>query len=145
MIVKILNNNSHFMTLVQNPFGNYAIQTTIECIPAEELSEIFNILLKNVLALSIQKFSSNVIEKCLDFCNDYFKEQFVIQITMPDVMKSLIKNTYGFYVIQKLLQIHKEREDLTFKICMEVENNLQYISEKGLWQKWVGLLKVSEK
>jgi len=35
----------------------------------EDLVDVFKSLAKNVLQLSIQKFSSNVIEKCLDYCD----------------------------------------------------------------------------
>ena len=68
MIYKALSENC--MALVQSPFGNYAIQTAIETGSHIDCKEIYNSLLKNVLQLSMQKFSSNVIEKCIEYSND---------------------------------------------------------------------------
>jgi hypothetical protein len=55
------------LILVQNPYGNYAIQTALEYWQNDE--DIIPILTKirgKYVTLSIQKYSSNVIEKCLE-------------------------------------------------------------------------------
>jgi len=54
------------------------------------------------MQLSMQKFSSNVIEKILDKADFEVIEKFMNKLIEHEVMKSLIKNTYGYYVIQKL-------------------------------------------
>lgn len=59
-------------------------------------------LLANVLQLSMQKFSSNVIEKCLDKADDEVLIQYADKLSEPETMKSLAKSNYGFYVAQKL-------------------------------------------
>ena len=64
-----------------------------------------------------------MIEKSLDCGNDKIREQFALSMT-GEVVKSLIKNTYGFYVIQKLLSMIKDWKDLVFKVCMEIELNI---------------------
>ena len=51
------------------------------------------------MQLSVQKFSSNVIEKVLEKANFDTIEKFMTRLCDYEVMKSLIKNTYGFYVI----------------------------------------------
>ena len=55
------------------------------------------------MQLSVQKFSSNVIEKVLEKSEFDTVERFMRKLCDCEVMKSLIKNTYGFYVIQKLV------------------------------------------
>lgn len=50
-IVQILLEN--VITLVQSPFGNYAIQTAIETMNQEDLMGIYMSLAQNVLQLSI--------------------------------------------------------------------------------------------
>ena len=52
--------------LVQNPYGNYAVTEVINHWDPEICKPIFNNLEKKVNQLSMQKFSSNVIEKCLE-------------------------------------------------------------------------------
>ncbi len=97
MVYKALSENC--MALVQSPFGNYAIQTAIETGSRSDCKDIYASLLKNVLQLSMQKFSSNVIEKCIEFSDDETRQEFVQQLSQPEVMKTLIKNNYGFYVV----------------------------------------------
>jgi hypothetical protein len=61
MLVQKLSENC--VQLVQSPYGNYAIQQGIEHWTNEELKPVYENLHDNILQLSMQKFSSNVIEK----------------------------------------------------------------------------------
>lgn len=88
--------------LVQSPYGNYAVQEAIKYWNNDELNTIYMNLLGNVLQLSMQKFSSNVIEKCLDKADNEILLQYVETLSEPETMKSLAKSNYGFYVVQKL-------------------------------------------
>ena len=51
------------------------------------------------MQLSMQKFSSNVIEKILDKASYEVVERFMLKLVEREVMKSLIKNNYGYFVI----------------------------------------------
>jgi hypothetical protein len=55
------------------------------------------------MQLSVQKFSSNVIEKVLEKSTLETVLRFRDSLCIYEVMKGLIKNTYGFYVMQKLI------------------------------------------
>jgi hypothetical protein len=63
-LMNILAENA--IELVQNPYGNYAIQTVLDNWDPNICDPIFSKLRGKVAQLSIQKFSSNVIEKCLE-------------------------------------------------------------------------------
>jgi len=54
------------LEIVQNPFGNYVIQHILDEWGAEVANSIVEVILKNIISLSMQKFSSNVVEKCFD-------------------------------------------------------------------------------
>lgn len=66
--------NTNCLEILQNPFGNYIIQHIfdvslnykIKTWNLDTCKEIFKVILNNISSLSMQKFSSNVIEKCLD-------------------------------------------------------------------------------
>jgi len=62
----------------------------------------------------VQKFSSNVIEKVLENAESDTVGRYAKQLTEHEVMKSLIKNNYGYYVIQKLTQTLK-RHNMSIK------------------------------
>lgn len=59
------------------------------------------------MQLSVQKFSSNVIERALEKSEYETVEHFMNRLCNIEVMKGLIKNTYGFYVMQKLVSVLK--------------------------------------
>ena len=51
--------------IVEDAFGNYAVQHAIDIYGADVCSNIINQIVNNILSLSNQKFSSNVVEKCI--------------------------------------------------------------------------------
>lgn len=51
--------------LIQNAYGNYAIQHTFE-VYKEDCKEIWDKITPKAIPFCTQKFSSNVIEKCLE-------------------------------------------------------------------------------
>ena len=68
------------------------------------------------MQLSVQKFSSNVIEKVLENSEYETIEKYTKVLCDFEVMKSLIKNTYGFYVLQKLITVMKKHNKSVKKI-----------------------------
>jgi recombinational DNA repair protein RecR len=69
----------------------------------------------------MQKFSSNVIEKCLDRVDDEILLMYVESLSDPETIKSLSKSNYGFYVIQKLINVCSHLEGVKEKISEELE------------------------
>lgn len=88
------------------------------------------------MQLSVQKFSSNVIEKVLENATYDTVERYLKALCEHEVMKSLIKNTYGFYVLQKLKEVVKRHGKPVKRIQQAIENTIQYVSDKSLKQKW---------
>lgn len=63
LTMEIANNTQVF---VRNPFGNYVVQYVLDLKIMEVNRSIGSNLLGTLLELGKQKFSSNVIEKCLE-------------------------------------------------------------------------------
>ena len=59
----IIDNIHH---LIEDPYGNYLVQNVIKLEDREKNEKIFKQIAKDFIRLSQLKFSSNVIEKCLD-------------------------------------------------------------------------------
>lgn len=53
----------------------------------------------------MQKYSSNVIEICLERCDPQTRSEFIVEISNSDKLANLIKHSYGNYVVQKALKI----------------------------------------
>ena len=64
--------------MIQNPFGNYIIQHILEEWGFAGCKCVINVIQHNIISLSMQKFSSNVVEKCLDLIDqvNFYKFYF---------------------------------------------------------------------
>ena len=56
---------AHALPLAQDPFGNYVVQYVLELDIADASIAVMNNLFGHYADLAQQKFSSNVVEKCL--------------------------------------------------------------------------------
>jgi hypothetical protein len=90
-VQKILLENS--MMLVQNSFGNYSIQIALERWEYELIKPIIQSFYNQFFNLSVQKFSSNVIEKCLERGGDPVLAKFIDEVCH----KSKILGKRNFY------------------------------------------------
>jgi pumilio RNA-binding family len=74
----------HTRVFVKNPYGNYVVQYVLELKNVEVNKRIGKQLLGNLLILGREKFSSNVIEKCLEYNSSDMKEAMVKEILSAD-------------------------------------------------------------
>ena len=63
MVVEIGRN---CLQLMQDPYGNYVVQYVLDRCPGDEIRPVTSCPLGRIASLSVQKYSSNVIEKCLE-------------------------------------------------------------------------------
>ena len=94
--------------LIDDQFGNYVIQYCLNVCDYEINKIIANNFLYNLEKFSTEKYSSNVIEKCLDCCDEETKEIIVNRCCEPNLIKKLLFNVYGNYVLQKVIFLSKE-------------------------------------
>ena len=94
--------------LMNDQYGNYVIQYCINVCDYEINKIIAGNFLKNLQYFSMQKYSSNVIEKCLDCCDEDTKEKIIFQYCNPSLIRELLFNIYGNYIIQKVVFLSKE-------------------------------------
>ncbi|RNC37162.1 putative pumilio/PUF RNA binding protein 1, partial [Trypanosoma cruzi] len=110
MIIDTVLQNT--LKLVNDPFGNYVVQFILD--NEKELSQrgqsgqeatnytnrTIRQMLHNVASLSCDKFSSNVIEKCLRTVSSDVRQLLVDELTDPQVLPKLLTDSYANYVIQ---------------------------------------------
>ena len=128
----------HFEKLIQNPYGNYAIQHIIEFYPKDSQMIMSKILLK-IIPYSSQKISSNVIEKCLTMCDALFRRRIVDEILKNGRLADLMKNKYGNFVTLQLLatssSYDQQRLMQEMLRCANAFNGTKY---KTRWLKFIG-------
>jgi hypothetical protein len=81
-----------------------------------------------------------VIERVLEKSEFGTVERYMNTLCNHEVMKGLIKNTYGFFVMQKLVNVLRLHQASTKKVHAAIQETIQYATDKSLRQKWLGLL-----
>lgn len=109
--------------LVVDQYGNYVSQHIIERGAPVDRSKVIEVVKGQVLTLSKHKFASNVVEKCIAFGtieerHDLIEEALVPGSDGQSGIASLMKDQYGNYVLQKMLEVGDEgqRNELAQKI-----------------------------
>ena len=93
------------LDLVKDQFGNYVVQYVLDLnypIVREDLIKEF---CGHIATLSTQKFSSNVIEKCLEVATMSVRTMIIEEIMQPTTLSLLLQDPYGNYVIQTALNV----------------------------------------
>ncbi|ONK75533.1 uncharacterized protein A4U43_C03F17900 [Asparagus officinalis] len=103
LIAKISFNG---LQLAQDGFGNYVVQYIIgnHLSAHENLASQFE---GNYVQLSMQKFSSNVVEKCFKEFGEDVKATIVVELLSAPHFEQLLQHPYANYVIQSALSYTK--------------------------------------
>lgn len=91
-------------TLVTNAFGNYVVQYLLENVSISRPGLIEK-LSARAAELSCEKFSSNVIEKCLQYSEDDLRSAVVLALADPMSIGKLLQDPFANYVVQKALSV----------------------------------------
>ncbi|KAI1328390.1 ARM repeat-containing protein [Xylariaceae sp. FL0255] len=95
--------------LIPDQYGNYVTQHIILHGNPEDRRKIIEEVIKKVVHLSQHKYASNVVEKCIQYGTSEQKDRIYAALTIHDVkdnrsmVETLLKDQYGNYVIQKLI------------------------------------------
>ena len=92
--------------LINDKYGNYSIQAIINKLGNEKnlIEPIYVYISNNIIDLSKQKCSSNVIDTFI-MKKDEFSKKLVNDMIKKGIIKDIIKDQYGNYVVQKAMLI----------------------------------------
>jgi len=96
--------------LVLDPFGNYVVQYVLELRRPELTRGIGQALQGSFADLSLQKFSSNVIEKCLKAGDPMVVAMVMREICGAKSLGQLLHDPFANYVVQTLLTEGSDEE-----------------------------------
>ena len=125
------------LMLFEHVYGNYIIQTIVSFWSKDDLEEIVLKVEKHFKELSNKKYSSNVIEKCLEKSECILKK-YIEEVSKDEKIGDVIKNNYGNYVIQKALNIAKGEDKE--KLIESAKRNVDKLVDKKLILKWRNIL-----
>ncbi|GAA6031615.1 hypothetical protein JCM8097_006550 [Rhodosporidiobolus ruineniae] len=91
------------LTLVQDAFGNYVVQYVLDLNDNRFIEAIVRQFLGNVSALSAQKFSSNVVEKCIRVADATGRRAIIDELLIKQRLERLLRDSFANYVVQTAL------------------------------------------
>jgi mRNA-binding protein PUF3 len=125
--------------LITDSYGNYVTQHVIEHGLPEDRAKIVSLITAQFLTFSKHKFASNVVERCLVCGNDEQRRELVNAFIAKNErgennLLNLLKDGYGNYVIQKLLETLSRDDYNTFVAALkpELEKAKKLISGKQI-------------
>ena len=118
--------------IINDKYGNYIIQTIFKLFKENINEKIYKYIDDNLSTLSKGKFSSNVIDKCI--IKDYDRSNKLIQsILEKDIVKDIILDQFGNYVVQKALSIADK--DTREKIFEQIKPMLPQLQKTNIGKK----------
>jgi len=91
------------LNIVQDPFGNYVLQYVLETDDVSVNDRIGYLFLGHLIALGVNKFSSNVLEKVLRRSSQALKDKYCEGLSDPQTAARLVSDDFGNYVVQTAL------------------------------------------
>ncbi|TQD87509.1 hypothetical protein C1H46_026926 [Malus baccata] len=104
LICKITSNA---LILSQDPFGNYVVQFVFELQLPWATLDILDQLEGNYGDLSVQKYSSNVVEKSLKYACEERRIRIIQELIENPRLDQVMQDPYGNYVVQAALSQSK--------------------------------------
>ncbi|PON95657.1 Coatomer beta subunit [Trema orientale] len=98
---------SNAIILSQDPFGNYVVQYVFELGLPWAIANILNQLNGSYGDLSVQKHSSNVVEKCLKCAGEERRTRIIQELIDNPRLDQIMQDPFGNYVIQAALEQSK--------------------------------------
>jgi len=93
------------LELMQDAYGNYVVQYVLDVCSDQDVQAVCESVVGKVNLLAIQKFSSNVMEKCLERCSDSVKELYLKEMSDQERIRELMMDPFGNYVVQRALAV----------------------------------------
>ena len=87
------------------------------------------VIIDNYLSLSIQKFSSNIVESCLKHAESDIIKKLFQKIVEDNKLETLLNNNYGNFVVEKLVaKLNQDEKNVLIKIIENSEKNINISS-----------------
>lgn len=90
-------------SLVQDPFGNYVLQYIVDLQESIFTNPLCYSFQGNIPLLSKQKFSSNVIEKCLRGAEPLVSRMMIEEMLNSNELEKMLRDSFANYVVQTAL------------------------------------------
>lgn len=98
---------SHIYSVLNCCFRNYVVQYILDLKSPLVITNLVSQFKGNYVQLSMQKFSSHVVEKCLKVFDEDDQATIILELLSVSQFEQLLQHPYANYVIQSALQNSK--------------------------------------
>ncbi|KAM0686094.1 hypothetical protein COBT_002687 [Conglomerata obtusa] len=114
----VIDLSKNIPILIEDQYGNYVLQHIIQNkknLRNYLIDEIMKIKDEKIMEYCMHKFASNVIEKCVMFCEDFI-DTFLKSFNNKPIIVWLSIDRYGNYVVQRILERKKKNVACVLKM-----------------------------
>ena len=98
------------LLLIIDQFGNYVIQTILLMGDKKYGNILAENISSNIVFYAKHKYSSNVVEKCFDYCDGIYLKNLIGNVQKKENLIKLILDEHGNYVVQKVLSLSSAKK-----------------------------------
>ena len=98
------------LLLIIDQFGNYVIQTILLMGDKKYGNMLAEKICPNVVFYAKHKYSSNVVEKCFDYCDGIYLKNLMSNVQRKENLIKLMLDEHGNYVVQKVLSLSPSKK-----------------------------------
>lgn len=123
IIDKLIKNCS---IIIVDKFGNYIIQFLFSLREESITTKIITIILDNIIFYSKHNYSNYVIEKLFFYVNSEDKNKIIKQLSRPEIMRDLIFDKFGNFIILKaLIFADNENKNIMLNMIKNLESKIK--------------------
>jgi hypothetical protein len=123
------------LQLISHPYANFVIQIVVEC--WSDYKDILALYDKKYYNLSLEKYASNVVERCIEKDEDILNN-YINEIIESNRIYEVMRSNYGNYVIQKAIKLSKGENKK--KLVFNAAKDINKLNDAKLILKWKSIL-----
>ncbi|MES1909226.1 MAG: hypothetical protein MHM6MM_002001 [Cercozoa sp. M6MM] len=117
-------------SLASDAFGNYVLQHLLQQGTAFADRVAKALLRADAGVLCRDRHASNVAEQCLIRCSSGTRSAMIEKLVQADLLKSLIVDRYGNYVLQRVLKVSPDQERKRFLCAVAAHASSSLLSQR---------------
>jgi len=128
----------YLVDLSMDPYGNYVVEKMVHYGTMDTRNRIVETLVPKLIFLACTKTGSNILEKCLVKLNNEQKVKLIQPLVdNPDRLATMIRDQYGNYVIQQIVNSIPYRHRGEFCNAIRTHFSCQSLTDMTRYEAFV--------
>lgn len=121
---------------VQHEFGNFVVQEIINLYDFGMCEPIYDQMAGHFQRLSLNKFSSKLIETCIDRAPLELQEKILKEFCSSPCLHKVVQSNFGNFVLQKSIQHYFKLKRHKLELIARIIKSLDEVSDFKVQEKW---------